>query len=399
MYLKPVHAAAVALAAVALITAPGCSSSKNPMSPTPTPATCTYVLSSTSAQVAAGGQAITVHVETGASCSWSASSPSGWMTLSAGSGSGPADIIVTVAVNDATAERTSSVTIADKIFAVRQSGRAVPACSYALESGSSTFGADGGKGRLTVQTAAGCAWTAQSLGPWITLRVASGSGPGEIEYDVAPFDGTQQRDTRIVVEQASFTVRQDPPAPGACTYAVDPTSDLLHWHGTVGEGLEVRVTTGARCAWTVAPGAPWIELLTPGAGSGSSVVRVRVTSYTLETTRSAPLMVRWPTDTAGQNVWLTQEGCRYAISVTNDAVPTSGGRRRVSVFGTPVTVTCATGCPWSVAAGASWIHIVGGPSRAGDDDLFYDVDANTTGAPRTATVTIAGFTLTVTQGS
>jgi hypothetical protein len=387
------RAAAAVFGAAALAAA--CGGSKSPV--TPTPVACTFTLSVTTAEAPAAGRAITVHVDTAASCAWTARSQAGWMTLSAASGTGPADVVVTVAANEGAAERAGAVTIAERDVAIRQGGRVPEACSYTLTSGSSTIGADGGRGRVSVQTAPGCAWTARVLAPWITLRVASGTGPGEIEYEVAPFDGPAQRETRILVDQASFTVRQDPPAPASCAYAVDPTESALHWHGTANDGLDVRITTLAHCSWTAAAGASWMELVTPGAGTGSATARVRVGSYTLEPTRSAPLMIRWPAATAGQNVWLTQEGCRYAVSLTVDAVPAAGGRRRVSVFGTPVTTTCAIGCPWTVSSDASWIRIPGATSRAGDDDVFFDVDVNTTGAPRTGTLTIAGRTLVVTQ--
>jgi hypothetical protein len=400
MFSTPVTSqlAAAACAVAALAAAAACGGSKNPV--TPTPVTCTYALSMTSAQIPAGGQSITVHVDTGATCAWAVTaSPSGWMTFSAPSGTGPADVVVTVAPNTATAERTGTVTIAQKDIAVRQSGRTAAQCVYVLESGSSTFGADGGEGRLNVQTAAGCAWTARSLATWITILAGTGNGPGVIDYEVARYDGTQQRDTRIVIDDASFTIRQDPPSAAPCTYGVDPTSTLLHWHGAVGDGFAVNLSTSTSCSWTAASGAPWIELLTTGSGSGPATMKVRVGAYTQETTRSAPLMIRWPTATAGQNVWVTQEGCYYAISVKTDTAAASGGRRRLSVFGTPVTTSCMLGCPWEARSNAPWLHVVGATSRAGDDDLSYDVDVNTTGAPRTGTLTIAGLTLTVTQGS
>jgi hypothetical protein len=396
MDIRSKRAAVATLAAAALAIAVACGGSKSPVAPAPT---CTFAVSVTSAQVPAAGQAMTVHVETAAACAWTARTPAGWITLSAGSGTGAADIVVTIGANEAASERTAAVTIAEREIAIRQDGRTPAACTFALESSSSTFGASGGPGRLSVRTAEGCAWTARSLAPWITLRVATGAGPGTIEYDVASFTGTAQRETRIVVDQASFAVRQDPPAAAPCTYAVDPTATSLHWHGTVGDGFDVRITTAGHCSWTAAAGASWLELLTPAAGTGSATARARVGAYTLETTRSAPLMIRWPTDTAGQNVWVTQEGCYYALSITSDAVPAAGGRRRVAVFGTPVTVSCALGCPWTVASSASWLRIPGATSRAGDDDLFYDVDPNTTGAPRTATLTIGRMTLVVTQGS
>jgi hypothetical protein len=383
-------------AVLSLITA---ACDKNPVTPTPPPSTCTYAVSPAAVQAAAAGQAIPVHVETGAACAWTARAASSWVTLNPASGSGPADIVMTVAANDATAERSMTVTIADKDLAVRQQGKSAPVCAYALESGSSTFGAEGGKGRVSVRTDPGCAWTARAESPWITVRTPSGTGPGDVEYDVAPYEGTAQRHAAIVVEQASFEVRQDPPPPQSCAYTVEPTSTSLHWHGSVGEGMEVRLTTAAQCSWTAAVGAPWMELLTPPAGAGAAVMRVRVGTYTQEPTRRAPLEIRWPSPSAGQNVWITQEGCYYATSLTSDTVPAAGGRRRVSVFGTPVSVDCALGCPWTVTANASWIHVAGSAARAGDDDVFYDVDANTTGAPRTGSLTIAGRTLVVNQGS
>src|SRR4051812_21418260 len=386
-----VASGALALALVAVACA-----GRSPITPSP-PATCTFALSVTSAQVPAGGVAMTVHVDTAASCAWTVRSASAWIAPNASSGTGPADVVLTVAANEGTAERNSTVTIAHTDLAVRQAGRSIGPCTFSLQSASSTFGPEGGRGRLSVVTGAGCPWTAAAQAGWISLRTASGTGPAEIEYDVAAFDGSPQRETRIVVADASFTVRQDPPVLGACAYSVDPTSTVLHWHGAVGDGFDVRLTTASHCTWTAASGASWIELLTAGAGAGSTTVRTRVGAYTAETTRSAPLMVRWPTATAGQNVIITQEGCRYAVSITSDAVPSAGGRRRVGVFGTPVSVSCSIGCPWTVASNSPWIHVPGVATRAGDDDVFFDVDANATGAERIGTLTIAGFTLTITQ--
>jgi hypothetical protein len=385
-------------AAVLVFIAAACGG-KNPIGPTPPPSTCTYALSTAAAQADAAGQAITVHLDTAAACAWTARAAAAWATVSPASGSGPADIVVTVSPNSALTERTMTVTIADKDVTLRQRANAAPSCSYVLDSGSSTFGADGGRGRVSLKTDAGCAWTARSESPWITLRVTSGTGPAEIEYDVTPYEGAAQRQTAIVVEQASFAVRQDPPSPTSCTYSIDPTSTSFHWHGAAGDGFETRLTTAQHCPWTAAAGAPWIELLTPASGTGSAAMRVAIGAYTDQTTRRAPLEIRWPAATAGQNVWITQEGCYYATGITADSVPAAGGRRRVSVFGTPVSVDCRIGCPWTVTANASWIHIPGSTSRAGDDDVFFDVDPNTTGAPRTGTLTIAGRTLTVTQGS
>lgn len=366
---------------------------------TPTPITCTYSVPTSAVQIAASGQTFVIPIETSASCTWTATPSASWISLSPASGGGATSLTVTVAPNDATSERTAQITVAGKTVPVVQAGRAATPCSYALQSPSSTFGADGGKGSVAMQTGAGCAWTASSTASWITIRTASGSGSGTIDYEVSAFTGTDQRSAQIVAGTASFTVRQDPPPSASCTYSVDPTNAVLHWHGSAGDGMDVQLTTLGHCPWTASSGASWVELLTASSGTGSAAMRVRVNVYTSETPRSATLMIRWPTPTAGQNVSITQSGCRYAISLSTDNVPAAGGRRRVSVFGDPATVDCMIGCPWAIANVAPWVHVSGSTTRAGDDDVFYDVDQNTTGYQRTAVIAIGPVTLTVVQGS
>ena len=380
----------------ALFLASACGGSDSPV--TPTPITCTYSVPTSTLQVPVTGQTFALSLDTTESCTWTATPSAPWISVTPASGGGATTVTVTVAANDATSDRSAQVAIAGKTVAIVQAGRTITPCSYALQSTSSTVGADGGKGHVTMQTGGGCTWTASSTSSWLTIRTASGSGPGDIEYEVAPYAGTEQRSAQIVAGTASFTVRQDPPPAAPCSYGVDPTGAMLHWHGSSSDGMEVRLTTAGHCSWTVSSDTAWLELLTASSGSGSTAMRVRVNSYTNESTRSAPLMIRWPTSTAGQNVWVTQEGCRYALSVHVDNVPSSGGRRRVSVFGDPVTVDCMIGCPWTIVNVAPWIHISGSTSRAGDDDFFYDVEANTTGTSRTATIVVGPLTMTVVQG-
>ena len=146
---------AAAILALSMCIAAACGGSKNPVAPTPT--TCAFTLSVTNAQVPAAGQTVSIHVDTAASCAWTAQASSGWATLSATSGTGSADVTVTVTPNAATAERSTTVTIAGRDVSIRQAGRSAAPCVFTLDSGSSTYGAEGGKGRITVQTAAGCA--------------------------------------------------------------------------------------------------------------------------------------------------------------------------------------------------------------------------------------------------
>ena len=59
------------------------------------------------------------------------------------------------------------------------------------------------------------------------------------------------------------------------------------------------------------------------------------------------------------------------------------------------TVTTGTGCTWSAATAASWIHVTSG-SGTSSGTVNYTVDANT-GAARTGTITVDDRTYAVTQ--
>src|SRR6187402_1799180 len=110
--------AAVGCAAALLLTA---CDSETPLAPAPLP--CVYGVSATALQAPAASQSFTVRVDTTATCAWTTRTHVPWLTASPGSGTGSADIVVVVSGNDATGERTGTVTIAEKDVTVRQAGR------------------------------------------------------------------------------------------------------------------------------------------------------------------------------------------------------------------------------------------------------------------------------------
>jgi BACON domain-containing protein/all-beta uncharacterized protein len=365
----------------------------SPTTPTPVP-TCSFSVTSSTASIPASGGSGSIHIDTSAGCSWTARADVSWITVSPASGTGAADVAVTARANEAVDGRSGQVTVADKPVMFRQEGKAAASCEFALDPASQTWGSTAAHGRVTLQTGDTCAWTARSLDDWVTVRTATGTGSGAIDYDVPAYTGTQQRETRIVVGGASAIVRQDPPAL-SCSYAVDPTSSTMHWHGGA---LDVRVTTGAGCTWTAAAGADWMALTSAGSGAGSTAVSVSISEFTQDATRSTPLMIRWPTETAGQNVHVTQEGCRYAIAGPTDVtIAAAGGTAEAYVIEQALSASCNIPCRWTAEPQVPWIHIVSGSPGAGYDRFSYRVDANTTAAARTGIINVMGHALTITQ--
>lgn len=385
-------ATAILLFATSLAVTASCSKD-SPVAPSPS---CTFAVSPAGATLPPTGGSTTLHVSTAATCAWTARAESAWLTVSPGGGTGPADVTVTAAANEATDPRTGRVIVAERDLSISQEGRAPAVCEYLVDPERETFEAEAGRARINVQTGPECSWTARAMAQWVTITRGSGTGPGIVEYEVPEFTGSQARETQIVIGDRSVLVHQDPPVPEACAYGVDIVNATLHWHGG---GVDVTLTTGERCRWTAETDAPWLQLTTPAAGEGPTVVSVRTDSFTQDATRASALMLRWPTATAGQNVWVTQEGCRYSITAGASASFTAaGGTGDAYVIEQALSPSCNIPCSWTAVPTVPWIRILSGSPNAGYDRFRYEVLANTTGASRIGTIVVMGHVVTVTQG-
>lgn len=84
-------------------------------------------------------------------------------------------------------------------------------------------------------------------------------------------------------------------------------------------------------------------------------------------------------------------GCGYTLSATSASIAPASAANTVSVL-------TDAGCAWSASGGAAWLTITSGANGSGDGNVTYTTAANTTGSPRSATLTIAGQPFVVTQG-
>ncbi len=126
-------------------------------------------------------------------------------------------------------------------------------------------------------------------------------------------------------------------------------------------------------------------MTTGASGSGNGTVTYAATANT-GTTRSANLTVGGKTFTVTQAT-----GCTYAVS------PTSISAAATAAGGT-VAMTSGSGCTWTAASSASWLTVSSGTTGSGSGSVGYSTTANT-GAARTATLTIGGKTVSVTQAA
>ncbi|MBA3271154.1 MAG: BACON domain-containing protein, partial [Acidobacteria bacterium] len=208
---------------------------------------CTFAISPTSGTVDASGDSdLGVSVSAEGHCNWTASSGVSWITVASGStGSGSGTVGLRVAANTG-GERNGSVTIAGRTFTVRQVGVSeVPppqtsSCGYILGSTTASASATGGTGApVAVTTTNGCSWTVTSSAPWLTIASATGSGTGQVVYNVAANTGPARTGTLTIAGQ-TFSVTQAAvatPTPEACVFAISPTTFTASTAGGAGPNV------------------------------------------------------------------------------------------------------------------------------------------------------------------
>ena len=345
----------------------------------------TATASTTSFSASGGGGTITIGVATG--CPWTATSDVGWITLSPSSGSGSATVALSVSAN-AGAARTGTVTVGSLVITIVQAAvaGAPPSapCTVTLQQSSTSLAAAGGSGSIGIVTSPGCAWTANSAVPWITLAVTAGNGSGSVAFTVAPNTATSARTGTVNVSGAVFTVNQAGTT-AACAYSINPTSQSVGAAG--GAGTAIAVSTTSSCSWTASSNASWLTITSAPGGSGNGTVNFTVAANT-GAARTGTLTVAGLTFSVNQAA--AAPTCSYSINPTSITVGSDDSPDLT------VAVTAGSGCAWTASASASWLDIRSGQSGTGNGTVTYRVDGFN-GTSRTGTMTIGGQTFTVTQ--
>jgi hypothetical protein len=247
-------------------------------------------------------------------------------------------------------------------------------CELALQAASDAVSGGGGTRTVAIGAPPECSWRASAQVAWITgVTPAAGQGNGQLTFSVAANTGVARSGSLLIGEQA-VTVNQE----AGCSFTVNPAA-----HNNVPATAVSRVstvTTGSGCTWSASSSVSWLTV-TPGANAAT----INVAANT-GPARTGTVTI------AGRAVTVSQvTGCTYAISPASRSFGMPGGSQAISVTAQP-------GCQWtaSVQAGVNWVSIASGASGTGNGSVTYTV-APAIGARRTATITIAGRTHTITQ--
>ena len=248
------------------------------------PQGCTYTVSPESALYSKDGGSGSLAITAGSGCSWTAVSNVGWVTIASGtSGSGNGTVSYSVTENNATSERTGSLTVAGRTVTITQLGETL-ACEYAVAPVQIDTCMPSTVLTTTITTGAGCTWTALANQSWLDVQTQSGAGSGTIRiavdsnYDL-PRDGivmvrwpspTEGQNVRVAQAGCRYSVSQSlfaaPPSQTSYTFIVMQTSDPISCGGPRQDA----------CFWSALADVPWIQITSSMPKKGDEMVSFTV---------------------------------------------------------------------------------------------------------------------------
>ncbi|APV48931.1 hypothetical protein BWI17_04070 [Betaproteobacteria bacterium GR16-43] len=335
--------------------------------------------SATYNQDAASGSIAVTHAP---GCSWRVLQIPSWVTVtSSNPGIGTATLTYTVAENTTQFGRGATLKVGDASFAINQSAHPCSNASLSPTSHSPSY--LGGSGSTWVSANSTCTWTVTGAPSWITVTSPSTTGSGNATYSVATNPGAA-RSATLTIATKSYVVSQAA-SPCGTGPTISPASRTL---GSSGGSSSVTVTANSGCAWTVTGKPAWITMTT--SGTGSTTLSFTVASNAGGGERTSTFTV------AGQSFTVTQLGDLCAGASLD---PSSLSLVNTASSGT-VSLTAPAACGWTITGAPSWLTFPSGTSGTGSATVSYNAAANTdTGAIRSATVTIAGASLPVSQAA
>jgi RHS repeat-associated protein len=313
---------------------------------------CLPTLDQTSVSFSYTGGTGSINVIIPSECSWTAQSNAGWITVTGGlGGNGNGTVSYSVAVNSG-AQRSSTITISGQDFTINQ-GPSPSSCIYRLNKSNDPVPELEGSYAFTLETDAGCPWTASSNAGWLSITSATiGTGPASFSYKVLANSGGQ-RIGLITVAGQQLTITQAP-NPASCTFTLNPSNQSF---GVGGGSGSFDVMPGAGCHWDAATSNGWITITGGAQGTGNTV------SFIVQSnngaSRTGSISVR------GQIFTIFQ--CGLEISPTSASFTNAGGTGGFSI---ETTASCA----WHVESTPGWIFIIAGNSGNGNGIVDFNVD-------------------------
>jgi hypothetical protein len=159
--------------------------------------------------------------------------------------------------------------------------QASAACTVGVSPGSQTVYGVAATVLFQILAPGGCAWTASSDSAWATItQDASGTGSSVLFAAVSPNITGSSRTANIMIGDQTVSILQ---GDSSCSYSPNTASGIV---GAAGGVLQINLTAGAGCPWTVVNTNPTISVTSATSGSGSETVTVSVAPTAWQYTHS-----------------------------------------------------------------------------------------------------------------
>lgn len=320
--------------------------------------------SPTGSAFAAGGTA-TFNVNTANGCSYTAVTSAPWITGVNVTAEGISYDVApsTEAQRVGTITVTSTSTASAAVYTLTQSS----GCVVVLSSGGVSPGADGGSANFTVQTTAGCGFTATSTDSWLQPVTIDGN---TISYQTGANLGPARTGTIAVTStDTGVTTNYAVSQTSGCKVALG--SQDLSFTKAGGTG-SFSLATGEGCGINLSSPDSWLTGLNYSQGMVSFVAGANT-----NTTRVGTIVVK-STDTDATATFTVNEtsGCTVTLPVVSAEVGMAGGTITFDV-------TTGSGCTYTTSGEATWLESL----LETETGVSFNTQANT-GVARTTTITI-----------
>ena len=167
---------------------------------------CAVTATAQPSAVGAPGGSGSIVVRTDRECAWEARSESDWLVISDSSGRGDGSMRYTAAGNPVVSERRAAVVVNGVRVEI---GQAAAPCAFNLDRAQQSSGAAGGRVDVSVSAQPGCAWTARSDAPWISVASgAAGQGSGAVSLSVSANATAQTQSSVVTIAGQPFLIEQ-----------------------------------------------------------------------------------------------------------------------------------------------------------------------------------------------
>jgi len=268
-------------------------------------------------------------------------------------------------------------------------------CNLTVAASTSTVGAGGGSGKLTVTTTRECRWSVSGATDWIKFAAPiQGQGSADIGYAIEPNRSTQARKVELTIGDEHVTISQ---AGGTCSWKVTPDSATV---AATGGEVRTSISTEDFCSWRITAPASWITITSAESGSGSAEISLRVAANA-----GSERSVTMPVQAAAFDITQRSAAPLPAPpspgppkpSCTFEVTPVRFDNVASTSSDLNVDIKTTSGCAWTAASQAMWINI-GPTTGTGSARVKLSITANL-GDKRTGTATIAGQTVMVNQNA